>query len=170
MTAPDYPRYLEVLAQPDKVAQILGLIPTGAADDCWIWRGQLDRLGYGWVRWHPSRKTYVHVQAHVAAYLLANPAPPPDHEIVHTCATKCCMNPAHLIAMTTAERIDFAMKRHNILRYRDDAGVQCVNGHWLSIDNQYIAPGRQGDRPQCRRCIADSAAAYKKRRALKATS
>jgi hypothetical protein len=80
--------------------------------ECWEWRGQRQRQGYGQVGWAGKRYS-----AHRFAWLLVN-GPIPDGLLVcHRCDTPSCVRPDHLFLGTTAEN---ARDRENKGRGKHD--------------------------------------------------
>ena len=65
-------------------------------DECWVWRGYTDVLGFGRLKIGRSP-----VYAHRHSWTLTNGRPvPAGMQIVHTCGRRDCVNPAHLIAQS----------------------------------------------------------------------
>lgn len=132
---PDYPRErlrakIEELSSPEP--------NTG----CWLWLGPLTPAGYGQV-WVGGRGT----TAQRAAYEAFIGPIPPGLSIDHRCRVRCCVNPAHLEAMSI---------RENILRGTGTAArhakqTHCIHGHLLAGENLTIRPD---GRRVCRRCVA----------------
>jgi hypothetical protein len=84
---------------------------------CWIWIGFIDWYGYGRV----GKK-----QSHRVAYELVNGPIPEGLVIDHLCRVRCCVNPAHLEAVTRAvnnERGAWSSKTH------------CAQGHEFDVNN-----------------------------------
>lgn len=83
---------------------------SGGPDSCWEWQGARD-LGYGVLR-----RNGVKQQAHRYAFTLAGEELDPDLHLIHTCRTRACVNPAHLIEVLPGMGVDrFAHtpRRHN---------------------------------------------------------
>jgi hypothetical protein len=118
-------------------------------DACWIWLGSKDRNGYG--------RVFRNKLAHRHAFEIFVGAIPVALTIDHLCRNRACVNPLHLEAVS---------KRINTLRGQGPAArnalkSHCPQGHPYDAANTYVAP--DGGR-NCRRCNAQSAAAYKGRR------
>jgi len=75
---------------------------------CWLWTGGHKPTGYcASIGTHGGGRT----QAHRRAYILFN-GPIPDGLVVdHTCAQRCCVNPAHLEAVPHGENLRRAWDR-----------------------------------------------------------
>ena len=80
--------------------------------DCWEWRGQRQRQGYGQVGW--AGKRYA---AHRFAWLLVNGCIPDGLLVCHRCDSPSCVRPDHLFLGTTAEN---ARDRENKGRGKHD--------------------------------------------------
>jgi hypothetical protein len=79
-------------------------------DDCWVFKGPLDRNGYG--RFQQGKTNHA---AHRLAWILANGREfPPNTVGMHTCDNPPCVNPAHVRPATVAEnnRDMFRKRRH----------------------------------------------------------
>lgn len=101
---------------------------------CWLWRGKLDREGYG--------LTHQHKRAHLAVYRSEVGEIPESHELDHECRRRNCVNPIHLLPVTRSEN-----ERRKAWRYRVKFG-RCRVGHDLKL-NAMITP--EGGRI-CRAC------------------
>ena len=72
--------------------------------DCWLWRGHINRNGYGIfgvVTDTPSGRGSV--QAHRAAYALLKGEVPIGMHLDHLCRNRECVNPEHLEPVSLAE-------------------------------------------------------------------
>lgn len=74
------------------------LAHTTTVGECRIWKGHLDRAGYGGVR-HEGRNSLVHR----VVYVLAVGPIPPGYEVDHLCFRRACLEPTHLEAVSRAE-------------------------------------------------------------------
>jgi hypothetical protein len=118
---------------------VTGLLPrfnamwTGEpASGCWLWLGTGSR-GYGSISVDRT-----HRRAHRVAYELFKGQIPHGADIDHTCKVKCCVNPAHLEAVTHQENC----KRRNAGK------AACPKGH------PYSGINVRGDRI-CSVCAAE---------------
>lgn len=97
---------------------------------CWEWQGYLFDNGYGGLTVDGAPRA-----AHRVAYeLFAGPIPA-GLVIDHLCAVACCVNPAHLEAVTPEEN-----RRRQQLRQ-----THCRNGHELVGENLLLVR-------RCRTC------------------
>ena len=75
-------------------------VAKGAEDVCWLWTASCHRNGYGqFVVTTPggTRRRYVNVLAHRAAWILAQGRPIPESlHVLHSCDVPHCVNPDHL--------------------------------------------------------------------------
>lgn len=114
---------------------------------CWIWAGAQVWNGYGVFR-HMGRAEY----AHRISYEAANGAIANGLKIDHLCRVRCCVNPAHLDAVTQRENIR-----------RGERGVEwgtdthCRYGHAYTSENTAPRVDRPGGRA-CRECNRNKAA------------
>lgn len=106
-------------------------------DECWIWRGTLQRNGYP--SFARGGKYGNNVLAHRWSYAHFVASIPEGHQIHHTCGTVACVNPDHLEAVTP--------KEHGRAHLSD----ACPKGHPRTNENTYV--NRDGFR-FCRPCRA----------------
>lgn len=118
---------------------------------CWLWRG-LYANGYGYVQ--IKRKKWL---VHRLLYTIVNGDVEKGKELHHECGVKACVNPLHLVCLTSSEHKARHEKTH------------CKKGHAFTPDNtrtKTIAWGRGWQRV-CRECERKrSLAAYYRRRDL----
>ena len=111
---------------------------------CWLWVGSLNPQGYGALA--REKNNVGKTCAHRIAYELFCGPIPQGLVIDHKCRVRCCVNPAHLEAVT---------QRENILRgcgpsvNRARRMMHCKRGHAKIGDNLYVRPN--GKR-MCRTC------------------
>lgn len=90
--------------------------------DCWLWRGSVQNGGYGIVRFVHEGCLYV-LRAHRAAFVLAHGrSPQPGLVLRHTCDSKLCVRPEHLLEGTQSDNV---ADRH--ARGRDQRGASHYN-------------------------------------------
>jgi hypothetical protein len=123
--------------------------------ECWEWRGHKNHSGYGLIRVGRKMRS-VHRFAYEA---MVGPLDP-TLDIMHTCDTRACVNPAHLRLASTAENIrDMIAKGRDNFRgkaqARDRAGV-CGSGRHKWIPENW-APSSDGRR-RCLPCIKERSA------------
>lgn len=120
---------------------ILKQLPTGTANECWLWGGRTNKDGYGVLHVRGASSGL----AHRMAYELLVDAIPGDMTIDHMChrAESCeggkacrhrkCCNPAHL---KIAARGPNAL-RGNSLAGTNSRKTSCDSGHEYTEENTY---------------------------------
>ena len=74
------------------------MIQFGSENECWIWIGNSQHGGYGYISWKSKS-----VPAHKLIYELLRGPVPPGFVLMHRCENKPCCNPAHLRIGTDEE-------------------------------------------------------------------
>lgn len=116
------------------------------AHACWLWSGDVDKSGYGKVRFRrDSGERWF--QTHRLSYELMIGAVPPGLHLDHLCRVRICGNPEHLEPVTPGENV----RRSPFTGTLD----RCKRGHVLDHDNVYLR--RNGWR-ECRMCRRDNRA------------
>lgn len=124
---------------------------------CLIWPGDLDRYGYGRMRFRTHDGRSAVTGAHRMAVIVASAEPLPVGLVVdHICGNRSCVESTHLRLLTNAENI----KRGLTATKRD-----CVNGHPLHGDNLHVWTDRRGyTRRICKACRRDNKMRFQRRR------
>lgn len=113
-------------------------------DECWPWLASLSPKGYGQLQDGTSN-----VAAHRVAYEMAHGPIPEGHQVHHTCETKACQNPAHLVAMEPGAHT-LAGSGFSGTNSRK---THCKRGHPLTPDNVYSYGGNRA----CKTCAIQRA-------------
>jgi hypothetical protein len=137
---------------PDILTRFWSRVHGANHESCWIWRGAVDRYGYG--KFFYGQRT---ATAHKVAYEHLVHDVPANLELDHLCRTRLCVNPWHLEPVT--HRVNVARRVAFIAH--DPGSRFCINGHLKGPTNTYVAPSGQR---YCRPC---NAAAQARRKARK---
>lgn len=130
-------------------ADVLKRIAFDPWTGCWHWMGSMNNNGYGFM-YKPVRRR---VLAHRVTYEAAKGLIPSHLEIDHLCRVRCCVNPAHLEAVTRQVNQHRGMGPIGFNARK----THCIRGHLLSGDNlmQSVRAGRI-----CRPCSQMKAKQY----------
>ena len=93
-------------ATPSLYSRLMRYIDVRGTYDCWLWRGRVERNGYGRIRVGGRGSPYA--PSHRVAYWLlkeggrpyADDDPTLDYHVDHICENRLCHNPAHLQLVT----------------------------------------------------------------------
>jgi hypothetical protein len=94
---------------PSRIAHFWSKVDKGA--ECWTWTGARAAHGYG-----QFSANNVHIMAHRYAYIVARGSIPEGYQVTHKCDNILCMNPDHLLAVTSEERGKLQRARRAALR------------------------------------------------------
>lgn len=121
---------------------------------CWLWTAAIQCGGYGAFNGGVTHGRRVHV-AHRFAYEGLVGAVPEGLELDHLCRVRCCVNPAHLEPVTTAENTRRGVLYEN-QRRRFASATHCRAGHELSGANLdlRVQVSVKGATYPHRRCVA----------------
>lgn len=113
---------------------------------CWLWTERVDRHGYGKISVQGRWKL-----AHQVAFQAFGGKIPTGRQLDHKCRQRCCVNPAHLEAVTSAEnsRRGAAARRaadraaqYTAARIRDLAAIgfkQSTIAGWLGVSTGHVS-------------------------------
>lgn len=113
---------------------------------CWLWTGTWGTGGYGDFR--PTRSKRME-RAHRTAYRLLRGPIPEGLQLDHLCRVRCCVNPAHLEPVTSAENIRRGRTGENMR-----SKTHCPQGHEYSPANTYHDRTGRRHCNECRRLDA----------------
>lgn len=110
-------------------------------DDCWLWKLKPNGSGYGVTSLNGKS-----IGAHVLSWMIANGEYVPDgYMVMHTCDTRLCTNPKHLVLGTQSDNmIDATRKGRNgnaKLRGQDVAVIKQVLGLDLNLPRKAVHRG-----------------------------
>lgn len=142
-------RHGVIAPQPSEEEHFWNRVNRCGPDDCWLWTGFIDPVGYGQVWWH-GRSDLPH---RIAYELTVGPIPDGltiDHVKANGCMSKACCNPRHLEPVTCRENIlrGSGPTAQNVLK------THCPQGHPYDSGNTRITPN--GHRA-CRACAREMA-------------
>lgn len=123
-------------------------VKVGKPTACWLWRGLVNRGGYGtlMVVIDGGQRP---VGAHRIAYRIANGPIPHGMSVRHSCDTPLCVNPSHLVLGTHADNMRDMHERGRAANGWATAvpKAECKEGHVLGAFNRSML--REG----CRFCF-----------------
>ena len=107
---------------------------------CWLWTGYAHRSGYGFIgmgsKTDGTRRPH---PAHRVAYeALVGPVRDGLH-MDHLCRQRCCVNPAHLEPVTSAENT-----RRGFAGIHNARKTHCPHGHEYTTENTYYLHNQAG--------------------------
>lgn len=110
-----------------------GPVLLADSTECWIWRGALDKDGYGNVSIHGKR-----IRAHRLSWEINIGDIPEGLCVCHHCDNPSCVNPDHLWLGTNAENTADKVAKGRQARGEKIKAVKkthCIRGHELSVEN-----------------------------------
>ena len=89
-----------------------------AKTGCWLWQASFAGKGYGQIRVPGTRRN---VYAHRLSYELYKGPIPPGAQLLHSCDTPACVNPAHLSIGSCKDNLqDMKAKGRHLYGERND--------------------------------------------------
>ena len=79
-------------------------------DNCWIWMGQRNDLGYGKFQYSLLKKKH-YLYAHQFSYIITYGSITEGECVRHTCDNPSCVRPEHLILGSQAENMQDKIAR-----------------------------------------------------------
>ena len=150
-----------------KFERWLDRIVIDADTGCWLWQGHLDGKGYARVRLSKTRATQLH------RLFYERFVGPLDARlsIHHTCHTRRCLYPRHLVQLTRSEHSREHLDQFMAVRERGvkvsadvrHAATHCRNGHPRE-ENAYTR--RSDGATCCRECDRQKAKRYRDKQHL----
>lgn len=121
----------------DTVERFWKYVQRGNPDECWPWKGEVDKRGGYGVFWTKERKYKAHRYAYEATYGF-----PEKLHVLHHCDNPPCCNPAHLFLGTIADNnADMRHKlRHTFGEHHHQARLtegQVMEIRKLAFDGQH---------------------------------
>jgi hypothetical protein len=110
--------------------RILACSTRDAVTGCWLWRGRLDKSGYGIARIGSGRAT----TAHRASYFAFVGDIADGLEVDHLCFQTACVNPSHLRLLPAS--VNASLQRKAL-------SATCARGHEFTPENTFWQKNRR---------------------------
>jgi len=128
------------------IERFWNLVKIKGRRDCWIWKGKPDKFGYAQTYWE-GRLEMVHrvaLSIHEDRKILSPTRRLNQGEVVrHSCDTRLCCNPNHLLSGTQADNIKDRDQRNRTCRGEHRPASKLTDGQVREIRRKFI-PRRYG--------------------------
>lgn len=114
------------------IERFWALVDRRGENDCWFWKGNINRLGYGQMRIHGSI-----VRAHRVSYSLAGNSLMKYPMVCHTCDNRSCVNPKHLYGGTQADNMRDMVERGRSRRGERNQNASMTDAQVLAMRKDY---------------------------------
>ncbi len=139
----------------DPIVRFWRFVDRGNANACWVWRGALDKRGYG-LFWSGSSG----VRAYRWLFERERGEVPAGKHLDHLCRNPACVNPDHLEVVTPRENImrgagvapTFAARTH------------CNSGHEFAGSNLIMRRSGKYISRRCRICNDEAQRRYQSKK------
>lgn len=115
---------------------------------CWVWKGYVNKFGYGCVGWAGTTYVAHRVAAWLSGMVTSLAAPKDKREktfVLHKCDNPPCCNPAHLFLgnFTDNQRDAYVKKRKVQPRGQDHANAKLTWAQAAEVRKRYAAGEHQ---------------------------
>ena len=126
---------------------------------CWLWKGKIDRKGYGVFSMVGDKGKSHQYRAHRISYTWIKGAIPDGLQLDHLCRVRNCVNPDHLEPVTGSVNI-LRGRTPEVVRARAALITHCPQGHPYEGENLI----KRGSSRMCRICTNARSRANMKRK------
>jgi hypothetical protein len=107
-------------------------VACSSPDSCWLWQGAATTTGYAQIKWNGK-----HALVHRLAYELAYGPIPAGLLIRHSCDTRLCCNPRHLLLGTHQDNTNDRVSRNRSAHGERHASAKLSASDVMAIRELY---------------------------------